>query len=213
MKVLKFGGTSVGSSQSLANVKSISESQESSVIVVVSALSGVTDALLDVSKLAEMSNPDYPELFEKIKTRHYDLVAELFPDKEKSQAVTAKLDVLFAELGDLLKGISLLHILTKRTSDQVVSYGERLSSIIISELIDDAELYDARALIKTVPRNHKDVPDFQATGKLLKEAFKNFRGKGKIAVVPGFISTDAATGLPIISLYGSNKYYRFRTGR
>ncbi len=195
MKVLKFGGTSVGSCQSLANVKKISESQDSSVIVVVSALSGVTDALLDVSKQAEMSNPAYPELFEKIKVRHYDLVDELFPDQARKAETTAKLDVLFSELADLLKGISLLHILTKRTSDQVVSFGERLSSIIISELIEGAELYDARSLIKTIVRNHKDVPDFQVTGKLLKEAFKDFRGKGRIAVVPGFISTDAESGI------------------
>ena len=105
MKVLKFGGTSVGSCQSLANVKKISESQDSSVIVVVSALSGVTDALLDVSKQAEMSNPAYPELFEKIKARHYDMVDELFPDKDRHDDVTARLEPLFSELSDLLKGI------------------------------------------------------------------------------------------------------------
>ena len=80
MKVLKFGGTSVGSRQSLANVKRISESQDSSVIVVVSAFSGVTDNLLEVSSLAESSDPSYPDLFQKIKTRHYDLVDSLFPD-------------------------------------------------------------------------------------------------------------------------------------
>ena len=117
MKVLKFGGTSVGSCQSLANVKKISESQDSSVIVVVSALSGVTDSLLEVSKMAEMSNPEYPERFSQIKSRHYDLVDELFPDKAMHDSATSRLDPLFAELGDLLKGISLLHILTKRTSD------------------------------------------------------------------------------------------------
>ncbi|MBR5064196.1 MAG: bifunctional aspartate kinase/homoserine dehydrogenase I, partial [Bacteroidales bacterium] len=174
MKVLKFGGTSVGSCQSLANVKKISESQDSSVIVVVSALSGVTDSLLEVSKMAEMSNPEYPERFFQIKSRHYDLVDELFPDKARHDSVTSKLDPLFAELSDLLKGISLLHILTKRTSDQVVSFGERLSSVIISELIDGAELLDARDLIKTIVRNCKDVPDFQITGGLIRKAFKGF---------------------------------------
>ena len=195
MKVLKFGGTSVGSCQSLANVKKISESQDSSVIVVVSALSGVTDSLLEVSKMAEMSNPEYPELFSKIKSRHYDLVDELFPDKARHDTVTAKLDPLFAELSDLLKGISLLHILTKRTSDQVVSFGERLSSVIISELIDGGELFDARDLIKTIVRNCKDVPDFQISGGLIRKAFKGFGGKGRVAVVPGFIATDAESGI------------------
>ncbi|MBR5431257.1 MAG: aspartate kinase, partial [Bacteroidales bacterium] len=195
MKVLKFGGTSVGSSQSLANVKKISESQDSSVIVVVSALSGVTDSLLEVSRMAELSDPACKDVFAQIKAHHYDLVDELFPDKDRHDDVTARLEPLFSELSDLLKGISLLHILTKRTSDQVVSFGERLSSVIVTELIDKAELYDALALIKTMPRNHKDVPDFQATGKLLKEAFRDFRGKGKIAVVPGFIATDSASGI------------------
>ena len=195
MKVLKFGGTSVGSCQSLANVKSISESQDSSVIVVVSALSGVTDALLEVSALAERSNPEYKALFENIKARHTEMVDQLFTDPEKREAVNAKLQVLFSELSDLLKGISLLQILTKRTSDQVVSYGERLSSIIIADLIDGAELFDSRALIKTIVRNHKDVPDFQVTGGLVRKAFKEYNGKGKIAVVPGFIATDAQSGI------------------
>ena len=195
MKVLKFGGTSVGSCQSLANVKSISESQDSSVIVVVSALSGVTDSLLEVSALAESSDPSYKTLFQNIKARHTDLVDQLFPDAARKEAVNAKLQVLFSELGDLLKGISLLQILTKRTSDQVVSYGERLSSVIISELIDGAQLFDSLALIKTMVRNHKDVPDFQVTGGLVRKAFKEYNGKGRIAVVPGFISTDAQTGI------------------
>ena len=92
MKVLKFGGTSVGSSQSLANVKKISESQDSSVIVVVSALSGVTDSLLEVSRRAELSDPALKDLFAKIKSHHYDLVDELFPDKDRHDDVTARLD-------------------------------------------------------------------------------------------------------------------------
>ena len=206
MKIFKFGGNSVGSASTLLNIKNIVESQQGSVVVVVSALGGITDQLLLTAKTAAAGKGRYGNLYNKIRKRHLDLIEELPLKQDAKARLEAGIKDMLDRLGDLFHGISLLHILSERTSDEVVSYGERMSSLIVSALLEDAELFDSLKLIRTVRRNGKDVPDFQKTNLLIKEAFAGFDSTRRIAVMPGFISTDARTGCTTTLGRGGSDY-------
>ncbi|MDE5969833.1 MAG: bifunctional aspartate kinase/homoserine dehydrogenase I [Muribaculaceae bacterium] len=187
MKVLKFGGTSVGTVASLKNVKQIVESGSKPAIIVVSALGGVTDMLIATSKLAADGNQEYQTSFDNIVKRHYDIIENLVPEDVRAD-LKRQVDVLFDELSNIYRGISLIKDLSERTLNIVVSYGERLSSLIISKIIKDATLYDSRNFIKTVNEGGKNVLETETTARLVYETFRN--KDFKIALVPGFISTD-----------------------
>ncbi|MDR2680408.1 MAG: bifunctional aspartate kinase/homoserine dehydrogenase I [Tannerella sp.] len=190
MKVLKFGGTSVGSVNSILSVKKIVEAVEEPVIVIVSALGGITDKLLHVSRLASGGNKSYKKEFTEIVTRHRAIVEGVIP--ESKQAVTMKkvMETL-DELENIYRGVFLIKDLSAKTSDAIVSYGERLSSIIVSNVIKNAKLYDSRLFIKTHKQFGKHVVDFDQTNKLIRKAFKPVP---KVALVPGFISSSIEDG-------------------
>lgn len=187
MKVLKFGGTSVGTVASLKNVKQIVESGSKPAIVVVSALGGVTDMLIATSKLATEGNPEYQTSFDNIVKRHYDIIDNLVPEADRDEIIS-RVDVLFEELSNIYRGISLIKDLSERSLNIVVSYGERLSSLIISKIIKNATLFDSREFIKTVYEGGKNVLDTETTARLVDKTFRNTNFE--IALVPGFISTD-----------------------
>ena len=187
MKVLKFGGTSVGTVASLKNVKQIVESGSKPAIVVVSALGGVTDMLIATSKLATEGNPEYQTSFDNIVKRHYDIIDNLVPEADRDEIIR-RVDVLFEELSNIYRGISLIKDLSERSLNIVVSYGERLSSLIISKIIKNATLFDSREFIKTVYEGGKNVLDTETTARLVDKTFRNTNFE--IALVPGFISTD-----------------------
>lgn len=187
MKVLKFGGTSVGTVASLKNVKQIVESGSKPAIVVVSALGGVTDMLIATSKLATEGNPEYQTSFDNIVKRHYDIIDNLVPEADRDEIIR-RVDVLFEELSNIYRGISLIKDLSERSLNIVVSYGERLSSLIISKIIKNATLFDSREFIKTVYEGGKNVLDTETTARLVDKTFRNTYFE--IALVPGFISTD-----------------------
>ncbi|MCH5319820.1 MAG: bifunctional aspartate kinase/homoserine dehydrogenase I [Paramuribaculum sp.] len=192
MKVLKFGGTSVGTVESLQHVKSIVEGREHPVIIVVSALGGVTDLLINTARAAaEGKNNDYKETYDLIARRHFTVIDGMVPEhlREKTrEEVSEMLD----ELGNIFKGVSLLGDLSTRALDIIVSYGERLSSLIISRIIKGAKLFDSRKFIKTVDQFGKHVLDNNVTLPLVLDAFENM--DFEVGVVPGFISTDAHNG-------------------
>lgn len=188
MKVLKFGGTSVGTVASLRNVKSIVENCTEPVIVVVSALGGLTDRLIATAKLAEEGDMAYRAECEAMKIRHHDIINELVP-RERQLLVSSQVELLFDKLGNLYKGISLIEELSPRSLDKVESFGERLSSIIVSNIIKGAELFDSMSFIKTLRRFGKHVLDDDASQKLIHQTFDG--KKFEVAVVPGFISTDS----------------------
>ena len=192
MKVLKFGGTSVGSAASLQNVKRIVESQAEPVIVVVSALGGVTDELISISRTAETGDTTYTEPFETLKARHFEVVDTLLKDSPKYCGLVEEMGSLFGRLGEILRGISLLQILTERTSDEVVSFGERISSLIVAALIDGAVRFDALDFIRTHVQKGKNTPDIALTGEYVKQIFCN---PPKVSVVPGFIARDSESGI------------------
>lgn len=190
MKVLKFGGTSVGSVKGLANVKRIVEAAEEDVIVVVSALGGITDRLLLTAQLASEGNEAYLTEYAEIVRRHDEVIDGIVPEVVR-EGVKRHVRETLGELENIYRGVYLIRDLSRKTSDTIVSYGERLSSFIISHIIEGAELYDSCEFIKTIDRFDKHIVDFEATDRLISERFARLP---RVAIVPGFISTDAATG-------------------
>ncbi len=190
MKVLKFGGTSVGSPASVRRLKQIVESSEESLVVVVSALGGVTDRLISTSRLAVSGDAAYEEEYQQIVLRHTNLIKEVLPDSPEREALNTRVNKLLAELKDIFQGVYLVHDLSQKSADTIVSYGERLSSIIISAVLNDSEWIDARYLIKTLQRHGRHLLDQEATHQAIKQKFKHM---GRCTVVGGFISCDSET--------------------
>lgn len=191
MKVLKFGGTSVGTVKSLTHVKRIVESEEEPVIVVVSALGGITDMLIATARMASKGDTSYLQNYARIIERHNDVIDGMV-SKDKLLDVHSVVDPLLEELGNIYRGVALIKDLSSRSLDIIVSYGERLSSAIISRIIDSAQYFDSRNFIKTVRQFNKHVVDFPTTESLVRSVFDRF--SGKVAVVPGFISSDKENG-------------------
>ena len=186
MKVLKFGGSSVGTPECILKVKSIVESQVEPSVVVISAFQGVTDQLIKVSKLAMERDDSYKDMLSGIEQRHYQTVKELFRVNQQSN-ILAGIKVLINELEETLHGVFLLQDLPAKTHDTIVSFGERLSSFIISLKINDAYLVEIRDLIKTDSQYGKAHVLFNQSYPLIAEHFKSLQ---KYAVVPGFIASN-----------------------
>lgn len=190
MKVMKFGGTSVGSPSSILKVKSIVEAVSEPVIIVVSALGGITDKLIKASKMAAAGDASYEKDFREIVYRHVEMVKEVIPEGEAQVRIQRQVGDLLNELKDIFQGIYLIKDLSQKTSDTIVSYGERLSSIIAAELTG-AVWMDSRNFIKTEKKHLKHVLDTELTNRLVREAFTEMPHR---VLVPGFISTDKMTG-------------------
>ena len=194
MNVLKFGGSSVGSVESILNVKKIVSSRKESVIVVVSALGGVTDQLLNTSSMAEAGDPAFRDSFAKIRMRHLDMVNAIFQPSETKDKLVAAIENHLSDLKSLYEGVNTLRVLPEKTRCQIVSYGERLSSMIVSTLIEGSVLYNSLDFIKSTVIEGKNALDSEITDKLVKETFAGIEERGEVALVPGFISTDSRTG-------------------
>ena len=190
MKVVKFGGTSVGLVEGILSLKKIVESQSETVIVVVSALSGITDQLYKTARLAAEGNADYLTDLNEITARHYRMIDEVIP-AHKKESLTQKVQVCLTDLTNIFRGIFLIKDISTRITDTIVSYGEVISSLIVSQLIDEAVHFDARELIKTIHQFDKHIVDFPTTNELIKKAFTPLP---RICVCGGFISTDVNTG-------------------
>ena len=191
MKVLKFGGTSVGSVDSILKVKQIVEAAEEPVIVVVSALGGITDKLINTSQMAANGDAEYEKEYREILNRHIEMVYTVIPAGEGRTVLLDKVNELLSELKDIFQGIYLIKDLSSKTSATIVSYGERLSSIIAATLIKGAVWYDSRNFIKTEKKHAKHILDSELTTSLVKETFDEIP---QVALVPGFISTDKNSG-------------------
>lgn len=191
MKVLKFGGSSVGTAASILSVKRIVEDNADDVIVVVSALGGVTDGLIALTQQAAAGEAAYQEQLEALVQRHHALVAEVIPS-EGQGTLLQQLDALFTELRSILHGISLIQDLTPKTADAIVAYGERLSSLIVTALIAGASHLDARQFMKTMKQGNRHVVDFEQTNHLIREHFAH---RPHRIVTGGFIASDGSTGV------------------
>lgn len=191
MKVMKFGGTSVGSVDSILSVKRIVEAQQEPVIVVVSALGGITDQLIRTGKMAVEGDPLYQKSFWEIAQRHEDMINAVIEDGKVRRALLAIVHDLLEELRSIYQGVYLIHDLSPKTQAAIVSYGERISSRIVAALIKDAEWYDSRSFIKTEVKGGKNCLATELTNRLVKD---NWQTIPKVSLVGGFISSDAESG-------------------
>ena len=191
MKVMKFGGTSVGSVDSILSVKRIVEAQQEPVIVVVSALGGITDQLIRTGKMAVEGDPLYQKSFWEIAQRHEDMINAVIEDGKVRRALLAIVHDLLEELRSIYQGVYLIHDLSPKTQAAIVSYGERISSRIVAALVKDAEWYDSRSFIKTEVKGGKNCLATELTNRLVKD---NWQTIPKVSLLGGFISSDAESG-------------------
>ncbi len=192
MKVLKFGGTSVGSVESILSLKQIvlKEAKEQPIVVVVSALGGITDKLIATSKLAIAGDERYRDEFDAIVDRHHKMIDTIITDAKSREQLFNTVDALLEQLRSIYFGVYLIRDLSEKTQDAIVSYGERLSSNIVATLIKGAKWYDSREFIKTERKLGKHVLDADLTNKLVRQTFADMP---RISLVPGFISRDRDT--------------------
>ncbi|MFD2603654.1 bifunctional aspartate kinase/homoserine dehydrogenase I [Flavobacterium suzhouense] len=191
MNILKFGGSSVANAQNIAQCISIikNKKQNNSVAVIVSAFGGVTDMLLQSAKHASNKETDYQQLLQQIENRHIEVVKSLIPATGQS-AVLSHVKRELNQLETLLDGCYLLGELSERTKDLIMSFGEVLSSYIISEVLkaqeDNCSLADSRELIKTNSHFSKAVVNFEISNLLIQHYFD--KNKAAITILPGFIA-------------------------
>lgn len=191
MKIMKFGGTSVGSVDSIQKVKQIVESEKDSVIVVVSALGGITDQLIRTATMATRGDIAYEAEFDGMVRRHAEMIQQVIPSGNKKRTLEKKIHALLDELRDIYQGLYLLKDISSNMEDTVVSYGERLSSLIVGALIEGAEVFDSRSFMKTERKHNKHLLASEVSEQLIRDTFNELP---KVSVVPGFISSDKFTG-------------------
>ncbi len=193
MKVLKFGGTSVGSVKSILSLKRIveNEARRQPIVVVVSALGGITDQLISTSHLAVNGDETWKDAYEEMVDRHHKIIDTIITDTHDRERLFNTVDALFEQLRSIYFGVYLIRDLSAKTQDAIVSYGERLSSNIVATLVRGSQWMDSREFIKTVPVGGKNTLDSDLTNSLVKKAFAHLP---RVSLVPGFISTDSTTG-------------------
>ncbi|MCJ7449466.1 MAG: bifunctional aspartate kinase/homoserine dehydrogenase I [Bacteroidales bacterium] len=201
MKVLKFGGSSVGSPERIRKVKHIIESKSSPCIVIISAFEGITDQLYQLGEFAASRNDEYSDLLEKIIIRHKEFIESLIKNKTEQHQVLKEAEILFNELRETINGIYLLRELSGHSLDQVLSYGERLSSLIICNLLDGSIYLDSREFIKTDDKFGNANVDFALTNSLIREKIKHIT---KNVIVPGFIASNARGDTTTLGRGGSD---------
>lgn len=192
MRVLKFGGTSVGNTKSILNLKKIAESRDLPAIVVVSALGGVTDTLIDTARAAAAGRPEYRDMMRSIVNRHHEMIYSVIT--RDRDGLLNEIDGLLDELASIYQGVYLIRDLSEKTTATIVSYGERLSSRIVARLIDNAVLHDSREFMKTEVKQGRTFLDTELTRTLVREEFSPQRLGHMIHIVPGFISSSRDTG-------------------
>ncbi len=193
MKVLKFGGTSVGSVASILSLQKIveKEAKHQPIIVVVSALGGITDQLIATSQLALKGDESWRNEFDSIVARHHKMIDAIITDPHDRESLFNNVDSLFEQLQSIYYGVFLIHDLSHKTEDTIVSYGERLSSRIVATLIRGAKWFDSRKFIKTEEKQGKRSLDSELTNKLVLDTFSDLP---RISLVPGFIAQDRDSG-------------------
>jgi aspartokinase/homoserine dehydrogenase 1 len=190
MKVMKFGGTSVGSVESILSLKKIVEeaAAKERVIVVVSALGGITDRLIKTADLAVCGDMAFNDECREIFARHHRLIDTVITDEGKRTALLEEVDMLLGELNNIYQGLALINNMTPKSEATIVSYGERISSRIVTALIDGAVRFNARKFIRTEAKHKKYILADEITDKLIHEHFDG--SNERVIVVPGFIAQD-----------------------
>jgi len=186
MKVLKFGGSSLGDTESIQLVKKIVESQEEPCVVVISASEGVTDRLIHAAQLARDQQAAYQELAEGLRQTHLEMVQELLSGSVRKSA-SGEVNKLLDEFEEILSGVYRLRDLSARTQDLILSFGERLSATVVASYLEDALYLDARELIRTDSQYGNTAVDMDQSKQAIIHRFKEVR---QLTVLPGFIASD-----------------------
>lgn len=202
MKVLKFGGTSVGTPESLRCVKAIVESVSEPCVVVVSALGGITNDLIAMAQQAAKGN-NFEEAFQAIKARHHAVIKAVI-HVEKQSETARRIDELLDELHTVCKALQLLRELTERSLDLVESYGERMSCIIVTDMLTDAELFHSLDFIRTRRQYGKSILDTESTSREIKHLWGSSPEAHRLVVSPGFISRDTEGHISNLGRGGSD---------
>ena len=178
-------------------MKKIVEACDEPVVVVVSALGGITDKLINTSKLAVAGDSSYLTAYEEMVDRHHQMIDSIIADKKKKEKLLAIVDELLGQLKSIYQGVYLIGDLSEKTSNAIVSYGERISSNIVATLITGAKWYNSLEFIKTKKKQGKNLFSNSISTPLIRNAFNEFiqgTASNSVCLVPGFISTDSATG-------------------
>ena len=190
MLVIKFGGTSVASAESIKLVKEIVSGKQLPLVVVVSALGGITNLLIEGGELAQSGDETYTKIFDQIEKRHLNTIRELISLKSQGKTLS-KVKRLLNELEDIYRGVFLIRELSKKTSDRIVSFGEILSSVIINDfLIEEgleSRLADPKKFIQTDSQFGRANVDFKVTQKAVETYFNDDSG---LWICPGFIAAN-----------------------
>ena len=190
MKVLKFGGTSVGSVDSIRQIQHIISQQTDDCIVVVSALGGITDQLLRAAHLALENGEEYMEVYQQIRQRHLDMIQTLIENATVRQMLCHEIERILDELRSILFGVHLIKDLSPKSEAAIVSYGERMSSRIVTAALPGAVRKNSLEFIRTEHKHGQILLNSELTDQLVREAFSPMP---HLAVCPGFISRDSQT--------------------
>lgn len=209
MKVLKFGGSSVGSAQSIKKAVAIINSEisrsDSSCVVVLSAMQGTTDGLIEAGKLAESGDEVFRQRLKAIEDKHFEAIRELLPIGAQSGALSF-IKKRLNELESICEGVFLLRELTPRSLDRIMSFGEIFSTRIVAAVFDSLKIEnvwkDSRELIRTDSNFGFAAVDFQTTNERIKSFFQS--AKAKLHILPGFIASDANGSTTTLGRGGSD---------
>jgi len=190
MKVLKFGGTSVGSVDSIRQIQQIIARQTDDCIVVVSALGGITDQLLKAAHLALENGEEYMEVYQQIRQRHLDMIQTLIENATVRQMLCHEIERILDELRSILFGVHLIKGLSPKSEAAIVGYGERMSSRIVTAALPGAVRKNSLEFIRTEHKHGQILLNSELTDQLVREAFSPMP---HLAVCPGFISRDSLT--------------------
>lgn len=190
MKVLKFGGTSVGSVDSIRQIQQIIARQTDDCIVVVSALGGITDQLLKAAHLALENGEEYMEVYQQIRQRHLDMIQTLIENATVRQMLCHEIERILDELRSILFGVHLIKDLSPKSEAAIVGYGERMSSRIVTAALPGAVRKNSLEFIRTEHKHGQILLNSELTDQLVREAFSPMP---HLAVCPGFISRDSLT--------------------
>ena len=195
MKVLKFGGTSVGTAESLTNVKQIVTACKGQVIVVVSALGGVTNQLIQMADLAEAHSDEWESILEQVKARHMSVIDAVVPNDRQAQCKTVIegfiSEGLYSYYAMLYANNQLPPAYKEQLRDAIVSHGEIMSSAIVTSMINGAVPHYAPNFIKTKDVDYERILDNASFELITKE----FGGRlEQVHVTQGFIAEDSTDG-------------------
>ena len=185
MKVVKFGGVALQLSEGVERIRQIVEnySRDDCVVVVVSAVTGMTDKLISTAECALLGDDRWVAMWQSMRDDHAKL--------SDGKAVANAIDEMFDQLRSIYVGVSYVRDLSNKTLNTIASYGERMSALIVADSLPTARLYDSREFIKTENSDGKVQLDSELSYRLVREAFSDCE---RISVVPGFIASDRDSG-------------------